>query len=97
MATHSSVLAWRIPWTEEPAWLGSKIQMDPENSLLQPSLNIYITCTLTKVWYLLIEQIRKSSATWYTIINLVNIFFSILIKKENKNSLCSLRTDCNVL
>ena len=20
MATHSSVLAWRIPWTEEPAW-----------------------------------------------------------------------------
>ena len=21
MATHSSILAWRIPWTEEPAWL----------------------------------------------------------------------------
>ena len=20
MATHSSVLAWRIPWTEEPGW-----------------------------------------------------------------------------
>ena len=20
MATHSSILAWRIPWTEEPAW-----------------------------------------------------------------------------
>ena len=20
-ATHSSILAWRIPWTEEPAWL----------------------------------------------------------------------------
>ena len=20
MATHSSTLAWRIPWTEEPAW-----------------------------------------------------------------------------
>ena len=20
MATHSSVLAWRIPWTEEPDW-----------------------------------------------------------------------------
>jgi len=75
MATHSSVLAWGIPWTEEPAWLGSKIQMDPENSLLQPSPNIYINCTLTKVWYLLIEQISKFSATWYTIINLVNIFF----------------------
>jgi len=23
MATHSSVLAWRIPWTEEPDWLQS--------------------------------------------------------------------------
>jgi len=20
MATHSSVLAWRIPWTEDPGW-----------------------------------------------------------------------------
>ena len=23
MATHSSILAWRIPWTEEPGGLGS--------------------------------------------------------------------------
>ena len=23
MVTHSSVLAWRIPWTEEPSWLQS--------------------------------------------------------------------------
>jgi len=21
MATHSSILAWRIPWTEKPDWL----------------------------------------------------------------------------
>ena len=21
MAMHSSILAWRIPWTEEPGWL----------------------------------------------------------------------------
>ena len=20
MATHSSILAWKIPWTEEPGW-----------------------------------------------------------------------------
>ena len=25
MATHSSILAWRIPWTEEPGQLQSKI------------------------------------------------------------------------
>ena len=24
MATHSSVLAWRIPWTEEPGWLQAR-------------------------------------------------------------------------
>ena len=23
MATYSSILAWRIPWTEEPSWLQS--------------------------------------------------------------------------
>ena len=24
MATHSGILAWRIPWTEEPGWLQFK-------------------------------------------------------------------------
>ena len=23
MTTHSSILAWKIPWTEEPGWLWS--------------------------------------------------------------------------
>ena len=23
MATHSKILAWRVPWTEEPDWLQS--------------------------------------------------------------------------
>ena len=23
MATHSSILVWKIPWTEEPGWLQS--------------------------------------------------------------------------
>ena len=26
VATHSSVLAWEIPWTEEPGWLQSMSQ-----------------------------------------------------------------------
>ena len=25
MATHSSILAWKIPWTEEPGWLLSMV------------------------------------------------------------------------
>ena len=25
MATHSSILAWEVPWTEEPGWLQSMV------------------------------------------------------------------------
>ena len=30
MATHSSILAWRIPWTEEPGglWLRDRKELD---------------------------------------------------------------------
>ena len=28
MATYSSLLAWRIPWTEEPGWLWGHKQSD---------------------------------------------------------------------
>ena len=27
MATHSSILAWKIPWTEEPGGLQSKVSL----------------------------------------------------------------------
>ena len=29
MATHSSILAWRIPWTEEPGGLQSRKSQGP--------------------------------------------------------------------
>ena len=29
MAIHSSILAWRIPWTEEPGWLQSMGSQSP--------------------------------------------------------------------
>ena len=28
VATHSSILAWEIPWTEEPAWGYKKVGQD---------------------------------------------------------------------
>ena len=34
MATHSSILAWEIPWTEEPDWL---LSMGSKNSWTQLS------------------------------------------------------------
>ena len=32
MATHSSVLAWEIPWTEEPGWLQSIVSQRVEHN-----------------------------------------------------------------
>ena len=38
MATHSSILTWRITWTEEPGWLQSTAYpgSDEQGFLLQP-------------------------------------------------------------
>ena len=33
MATHSSILAWRIPWTEEPTVLGGCKELDMTEQL----------------------------------------------------------------
>ena len=48
MATHSSILAWRIPWTEEPSgFMGSqRVRYDRVTSLslsLQACVNISLT------------------------------------------------------
>jgi len=32
MATHSSILAWRIPWTEEPSGLQSVGSQEPDTT-----------------------------------------------------------------
>ena len=30
MTTHSSILAWKIPWTEEPGGLQSMVSTEPD-------------------------------------------------------------------
>ena len=46
MATHSSILAWRIPWTEEPGGLQSmglqRIRHDWSNLAHTKHVNIYV-------------------------------------------------------
>ena len=41
MATHSSILTWRIPWTEEPGWLQS-MGLQSWTQLKQLSNHTYI-------------------------------------------------------
>ena len=54
MATHSSILVWRIPWTEEPGGLqftGSQRVGQTENSTL-----FKLTVRNMLIWYLCIMQ-----------------------------------------
>ena len=58
MATHSSILAWKIPWTEEPVWailhrvaksrtrLSDFTFFTKYHSLAQPAFNVLRTLTL---------------------------------------------------
>ena len=42
MATHSSILAWRIPWTEEPGGLQSMGSQESDNDLATKPPPTYI-------------------------------------------------------
>ena len=50
MATHSSILSWRIPWTEEPGRLQS---MACVISALPPSLRPHPSCFLGPFYILM--------------------------------------------
>ena len=61
MATHSSILAWRIPWTEEPARLQSmgftKSQTQHSNFHL---LTATITASMQFSWVVQADVIYKN-------------------------------------
>ena len=71
MATHSSVLAWRIPWTEEPGGLQSmglqRVRHDWSNlahniMLLLPVLKLYkhgecFSYTIAVFWVIIIDNV----------------------------------------
>ena len=46
MATHSSILAWKIPWTEEPGALGNAVGV-PGASPLPPSSSAAVSTPLS--------------------------------------------------
>ena len=42
MATHSNILAWKIPWTEEPGGLQSMDHQEPD--MTEPHTDIHLVC-----------------------------------------------------
>ena len=47
MVTHSSILAWRIPWTEEPGGLQSMGVAKSRTGLS----DFTFTCSLANIWW----------------------------------------------
>ena len=45
MATHSSILAWRIPWTEEP---GGYLQRHKESDMPETTYHACAKCVVGK-------------------------------------------------
>ena len=64
MATHSSILTWRIPWTEEPGGLqstGWQLFTIPWTAAHQASLSFTISWSLLKL--MAIESVMPSPMT----------------------------------
>ena len=63
MATHSSILVWKIPWTEEPGWLLSmgwqRVGHDWATSL---SLTVHCICVFMGSWLYLYVVLTVSWA-----------------------------------
>ena len=57
MATQSSILAWRIPWAEEPGELQS-IGLQSQTWLKQRSTHVMITVTSSGIWHVQIIDIK---------------------------------------
>ena len=54
MATYSSVLAWRIPWTEEPGRLQSmELQRVRHEQLRHQYIRLFYVCFCVKMLYLI--------------------------------------------
>ena len=67
MATHSSILAWRIPWTEEPGGLqstGSQSQIRLRDLTFSLDFSISYITRATMMWNKTKLQLETSTTTW---------------------------------
>ena len=74
MATHSSILAWEIPWTEGPGWLQSVGSQNTWTQLKQLSSSSSMDHLI----------VTKASAKYQIETNLTNLNI-LLLKQTNEN------------
>ena len=75
MATHSSILAWRIPWTEEPGGLQSMGSQRVENDLVSKH-----TC-----WYTEIQLVSHTAVTTSNVAKFTSVLIICLLFYTNKS------------
>ena len=91
METHSSILVWEIPWTEEPRGLQSMRSQKSRTRLNDLAPTHW--CVYTgKVKFMVLLNIMSSVSLrpLYLLLNLVNCNFSLLLKVLKLVSICSL-------
>ena len=65
MATHSSILIWEIPWTEEPGGLQSMGLQRVRHHLMTKQQHVYI-CVCVCVYYAYIHMLYIHTHIIYT-------------------------------
>ena len=63
MATHSSILAWRLPWTEEPGGLQSMGSQRDGHDSVTNTVNMTIFgffCCCCPVWHFCLKCLRSN-------------------------------------
>ena len=67
MATHSSILAWRIPWTEEPGWLQSTGLQRVRHDWSDLALSARDALGALHPWQLFIDISHKYAVGWMSL------------------------------
>ena len=80
MATHSSILAWKIPWTEESGRLQSMESQDSDNLVTKPTLLLssFESYVLQSVQAALRKKHRQG------VLNNIKLFLTVLEYGESK-------------
>ena len=66
-ATHSSILAWKIPWTEEPGRLQSMRSRRVRHDLETEHIYIYCCCSIAKSCLILCDPMNCSTPGFFVL------------------------------
>ena len=87
MATHSSVLAWEIPWTEKPSGLQS---MGSQSDMTELLTYKDLEQELCNVTFLYVEGVYRNIRRFFQYCLVRRKFYNIVLVDKKANTLCCL-------